>query len=147
MTRETAETLLSLLWRRSSPRSRRWQSTFQTTLPTWWVHYHLQQVQSGKLIIRLFNQTVYFFKYSIEISYILNTLFCLVSAANSCPSSPRGAGLSSYKMGRGLTADLINENSQSENDKEASGGDSPKVWDILIMRTVYLTDYVLFINM
>uniref|UniRef100_A0A671R8J6 Forkhead box protein K2 n=1 Tax=Sinocyclocheilus anshuiensis TaxID=1608454 RepID=A0A671R8J6_9TELE len=49
-----------------------------------------------------------------------------ISAANSCPSSPRGAGLSSYKMGRGLTADLINENSQSENDKEASGGDSPK---------------------
>ncbi len=33
-------------------------------------------------------------------------------------------------MGRGLTADLINENSQSENDKEASGGDSPKVWNI-----------------
>lgn len=49
-----------------------------------------------------------------------------LSAANSCPSSPRGAGLSSYKMGRGLTAELINENSQSENDKEASGGDSPK---------------------
>uniref|UniRef100_A0A672QYH6 Forkhead box protein K2 n=1 Tax=Sinocyclocheilus grahami TaxID=75366 RepID=A0A672QYH6_SINGR len=49
-----------------------------------------------------------------------------LSAANSCPSSPRGAGLSSYKMCRGLTADLINENSQSENDKEASGGDSPK---------------------
>ncbi|XP_051523417.1 forkhead box protein K2-like isoform X2 [Myxocyprinus asiaticus] len=49
-----------------------------------------------------------------------------ISAANSCPSSPRGAGLSSYRMGRGLTADLINENSQSENDKEASGGDSPK---------------------
>lgn len=49
-----------------------------------------------------------------------------ISAANSCPSSPRGAGLSSYKMGRGLTADLINENSQSENDKDASEGDSPK---------------------
>ncbi|XP_051969119.1 forkhead box protein K2-like [Xyrauchen texanus] len=49
-----------------------------------------------------------------------------ISAANSCPSSPRGAGLSSYKMGRGLTAELINENSQSENDKEASEGDSPK---------------------
>ncbi|NP_001184186.1 forkhead box protein K2 [Danio rerio] len=49
-----------------------------------------------------------------------------ISAANSCPSSPRGAGLSSYRMGRGLTAELINENSQSEIDKEASGGDSPK---------------------
>ncbi|XP_030629485.1 forkhead box protein K2 [Chanos chanos] len=49
-----------------------------------------------------------------------------ISAANSCPSSPRGAGLSSYRMGRGITADLIGDNSQSENDKEASGGDSPK---------------------
>ncbi|KAG1935626.1 forkhead box protein K2 [Pimephales promelas] len=49
-----------------------------------------------------------------------------LSAANSCPSSPRGAGLSSYKISRSLTAELINENSQSENDKEASGGDSPK---------------------
>lgn len=63
-------------------------------------------------------------------------MYLSVSAANSCPSSPRGAGLSSYKMGRGLTAELINENSQSENDKEASGGDSPKVWDILIMLTI-----------
>lgn len=53
------------------------------------------------------------------------TLF--YSAANSCPSSPRGAGLSSYRMGRGLTSDLIGDNSQSENDKEASGEDSPKV--------------------
>lgn len=49
------------------------------------------------------------------------------SAANSCPSSPRGAGLSSYRMGRVLTSDLIGDNSQSENDKEASEGDSPKV--------------------
>ncbi|KAM3860069.1 forkhead box protein K2-like [Diretmus argenteus] len=49
-----------------------------------------------------------------------------LSAANSCPSSPRGAGLSSYKMGRVLTSDLIGDNSQSENDKEASGEDSPK---------------------
>lgn len=52
-------------------------------------------------------------------------LFC--SAANSCPSSPRGAGLSSYRTGRALAADLIGDNSQSENDKEASGEDSPKV--------------------
>ncbi|XP_067100952.1 forkhead box protein K2 [Osmerus mordax] len=49
-----------------------------------------------------------------------------ISAANSCPSSPRGAGLSSYRMGRVLTSDLIGDNSQSENDKDASGGDSPK---------------------
>ncbi|KAG9350288.1 hypothetical protein JZ751_026642 [Albula glossodonta] len=51
-----------------------------------------------------------------------------ISAANSCPSSPRGAGSSGYRMGRVLTSDLqlIGDNSQSENDKEASGGDSPK---------------------
>lgn len=45
-------------------------------------------------------------------------------------------------MGRGLTADLINENSQSENDKEASGGDSPKVCVLLIT----LTNDVSFIS-
>ncbi|KAL2101025.1 hypothetical protein ACEWY4_002786 [Coilia grayii] len=51
-----------------------------------------------------------------------------ISAANSCPSSPRGAGSSGYKMGRITASDLqlIGDNSQSENDKEASGGDSPK---------------------
>ncbi|XP_023805321.1 forkhead box protein K2 [Oryzias latipes] len=49
-----------------------------------------------------------------------------LSAANSCPSSPRGAGLSSYRATRGLTSDLIVDNSQTENDKEASGEDSPK---------------------
>lgn len=51
-----------------------------------------------------------------------------ISAANSCPSSPRGAGLSSYRMGRGgLTTEFIGDNgSHSENDKDASGGDSPK---------------------
>ncbi|XP_040290816.1 forkhead box protein K2 isoform X2 [Bufo bufo] len=51
-----------------------------------------------------------------------------ISAANSCPSSPRGAGSSGYKMGRVIAADLhlMTDNSQLENDKEASGGDSPK---------------------
>ncbi|KAM4526239.1 forkhead box protein K2 [Fundulus diaphanus] len=48
-----------------------------------------------------------------------------ISAANSCPSSPRGAGLSSYRTGRVLASE-IGDNSQSENDKEASGEDSPK---------------------
>ncbi|TRY95746.1 hypothetical protein DNTS_022141 [Danionella cerebrum] len=50
-----------------------------------------------------------------------------ISAANSCPSSPRGAGSSGYRLGR-IVPDLqlMNENSQSENDKEASEGDSPK---------------------
>uniref|UniRef100_A0A8C2CJS4 Forkhead box protein K2 n=1 Tax=Cyprinus carpio TaxID=7962 RepID=A0A8C2CJS4_CYPCA len=50
-----------------------------------------------------------------------------ISAANSCPSSPRGAGSSGYRLGR-IVPDLqlMNENSQSENDKEASGEDSPK---------------------
>lgn len=68
----------------------------------------------------------------LVINFILATLFflCFPSAANSCPSSPRGAGLSSYRVGRGLTAELIGDNSQSENDKEASGGDSPKVWQL-----------------
>ncbi|KAJ8251751.1 hypothetical protein GJAV_G00225040 [Gymnothorax javanicus] len=52
-----------------------------------------------------------------------------ISAANSCPSSPRGAGASGYRMGRIMNSDLqlIGDHSQSENDKEASGGDSPKV--------------------
>ncbi|XP_061823004.2 forkhead box protein K2-like [Nerophis lumbriciformis] len=49
-----------------------------------------------------------------------------LSAANSCPSSPRGAGLSSYRNNRLLVSDLIADNSHSENDKEASGEDSPK---------------------
>ncbi|XP_063039503.1 forkhead box protein K2 [Engraulis encrasicolus] len=51
-----------------------------------------------------------------------------LSAANSCPSSPRGAGSSGYKIGRITASDLqlMGDNSQSENDKEASGGDSPK---------------------
>ncbi|KAM6904782.1 forkhead box protein K2 [Xenentodon cancila] len=53
-----------------------------------------------------------------------------ISAANSCPSSPRGAGSSGYRMsGRMVSSaelQLINDNSQPENDKETSGGDSPK---------------------
>ncbi|XP_069510627.1 forkhead box protein K2 isoform X2 [Ambystoma mexicanum] len=51
-----------------------------------------------------------------------------ISAANSCPSSPRGAGSSGYKMGRVIASDLqlMTDNIQSENDKETSGGDSPK---------------------
>ncbi|KAL0984042.1 hypothetical protein UPYG_G00136310 [Umbra pygmaea] len=53
------------------------------------------------------------------------TLSAANSCPNSCPSSPRGAGLSGYRMGRVLTADLINENSQTD-DRDGSGGDSPK---------------------
>ncbi|XP_029015338.1 forkhead box protein K2 [Betta splendens] len=53
-----------------------------------------------------------------------------ISAANSCPSSPRGAGSSGYRMGGRMVSSaelqLINDNSQPENDKEASEGDSPK---------------------
>ncbi|XP_069572165.1 forkhead box protein K2-like [Brachyistius frenatus] len=53
-----------------------------------------------------------------------------ISAANSCPSSPRGAGSSGYRMGGRMVSSaelqLMNDNSQPENDKEASGGDSPK---------------------
>lgn len=61
------------------------------------------------------------------------------SAANSCPSSPRGAGLSSYRTGRVLASDLIGDNSQSENDKEASGEDSPKVREGPRSRELLLT--------
>uniref|UniRef100_A0A672I088 Forkhead box protein K2 n=1 Tax=Salarias fasciatus TaxID=181472 RepID=A0A672I088_SALFA len=53
-----------------------------------------------------------------------------ISAANSCPSSPRGAGSSGFRMGGRMVSSaelqLISDNSQPENDKEASGGDSPK---------------------
>ncbi|XP_049600944.1 forkhead box protein K2 isoform X1 [Syngnathus scovelli] len=53
-----------------------------------------------------------------------------ISAANSCPSSPRGAGSSGYRMGGRMVSSaelqLINDNSQPENDKDASGEDSPK---------------------
>ncbi|XP_054616660.1 forkhead box protein K2 isoform X2 [Dunckerocampus dactyliophorus] len=53
-----------------------------------------------------------------------------ISAANSCPSSPRGAGSSGYRMGGRMVSSaelqLINDNSQPDNDKEASGEDSPK---------------------
>ncbi|XP_037666596.1 forkhead box protein K2 isoform X2 [Choloepus didactylus] len=51
-----------------------------------------------------------------------------ISAANSCPSSPRGAGSSGYKVGRVIPSDLslMADNSQPENEKETSGGDSPK---------------------
>ncbi|XP_024409582.3 forkhead box protein K2 isoform X1 [Desmodus rotundus] len=51
-----------------------------------------------------------------------------ISAANSCPSSPRGAGSSGYKMGRVMPSDLslMADNSQPESEKDASGGDSPK---------------------
>uniref|UniRef100_H3D127 Forkhead box protein K2 n=1 Tax=Tetraodon nigroviridis TaxID=99883 RepID=H3D127_TETNG len=53
-----------------------------------------------------------------------------ISAANSCPSSPRGAGSSGYRMaGRVVSSaelQLLSDNSQPDNDKDASGGDSPK---------------------
>ncbi|XP_006869677.1 PREDICTED: forkhead box protein K2, partial [Chrysochloris asiatica] len=51
-----------------------------------------------------------------------------ISAANSCPSSPRGAGSSGYKVSRVIPSDLslMADTTQPENEKEASGGDSPK---------------------
>uniref|UniRef100_A0A3Q2QDI1 Forkhead box K2a n=1 Tax=Fundulus heteroclitus TaxID=8078 RepID=A0A3Q2QDI1_FUNHE len=60
-----------------------------------------------------------------------------ISAANSCPSSPRGAGLSSYRTGRVLASEIIGDNSQSENDKEASGEDSPKVRELVERRLLF----------
>lgn len=70
--------------------------------------------------------------FASAVSLHITVLYSLLSsAANSCPSSPRGAGLSGYRMGGRMVSSaelqLINDNSQSENDKEASGGDSPKV--------------------
>ncbi|KAK7938784.1 hypothetical protein WMY93_002110 [Mugilogobius chulae] len=51
-------------------------------------------------------------------------------AANSCPSSPRGAGSSGYRLGNRMMSSaelqLINDNSQPEHDKDNSGEDSPK---------------------
>lgn len=70
----------------------------------------------------------------------MNFTFFFCSAANSCPSSPRGAGLSSYRTGRALASDLIGDNSQSENDKEASGEDSPKVRGSAVVVAVRCTD-------
>lgn len=65
------------------------------------------------------------------VSWQLTSFLFLYSAANSCPSSPRGAGSSGYRMGGRMVSSaelqLINDNSQPENDKEASEGDSPKV--------------------
>ncbi|XP_048102772.1 forkhead box protein K2-like [Alosa alosa] len=51
-----------------------------------------------------------------------------ISSADSCPVRPvRAPGSPGYKMGRITASDLqLIDNSQSENDKEASGGDSPK---------------------
>lgn len=74
----------------------------------------------------------------------------LSSAANSCPSSPRGAGLSGYRMGGRMVSSaelqLINDNSQSENDKEASGGDSPKVRLLPVVSSKYITLAVVYKN-
>ncbi|XP_055008655.1 forkhead box protein K2-like [Boleophthalmus pectinirostris] len=54
-----------------------------------------------------------------------------ISAANSCPSSPRGAGSSGYRLGSRMVSSaelqLINDNSQPEHEKDNSGGDSPKL--------------------
>ncbi|CAL1587534.1 unnamed protein product [Knipowitschia caucasica] len=53
-----------------------------------------------------------------------------ISAANSCPSSPRGAGSSGFRLGSRMVSSaelqLINDNSQPEHDKDNSGEDSPK---------------------
>lgn len=73
------------------------------------------------------------------IMHFLSSLFllnCFQSAANSCPSSPRGAGLSSYRTGR-VASDFIGDNSQSENDKDASGEESPKVRKSNVIGTLF----------
>lgn len=114
----------------SNPKFPHWPSTFRTS-PTSWAHCLHPLARSGESGFLLFCS-----KRHIQMSNANNFAAFLYwsmwynrfhSAANSCPSSPRGAGLSSYRTGRALAADLIGDNSQSENDKEASGEDSPKV--------------------
>lgn len=46
-TRRIRRTPQSHPWKPSSPRSLPWPSTFQITLPTWWVLFPLPQGQSG----------------------------------------------------------------------------------------------------
>ncbi|XP_035259593.1 forkhead box protein K1-like isoform X2 [Anguilla anguilla] len=54
-----------------------------------------------------------------------------ISVPNSCPVSPRGAGSSGYRFGRNITSDLqlaaeFAAKAVSEQQADASGGDSPK---------------------
>lgn len=54
------------------------------------------------------------------------------SVPNSCPASPRGAGASSYRFVQNVTSDLqlaaeFAAKAASEQQADASGGDSPKV--------------------
>lgn len=56
----------------------------------------------------------------------------LRSVPNSCPASPRGAGSSSYRFVQNVTSDLqlaaeFAAKAASEQQADASGGDSPKV--------------------
>lgn len=58
--------------------------------------------------------------------------FCLSSVPNSCPASPRGAGSSGYRFVHNITSDLqlaaeYAAKAASEQQADASGGDSPKV--------------------
>lgn len=89
--------------------------------------------------------------FASAVSLHITVLYSLLSsAANSCPSSPRGAGLSGYRMGGRMVSSaelqLINDNSQSENDKEASGGDSPKVRLLPVVSSKYITLAVVYKN-
>lgn len=56
----------------------------------------------------------------------------LRSVPNSCPASPRGAGSSGYRFVQNVTSDLqlaaeFAAKAASEQQADASGGDSPKV--------------------
>lgn len=110
---------------------RKWRQVEHTTYIKYGDHLSVLSETKLKLLIKLVvapqicvrrrRLTVFFFFLSL----------CFCSAANSCPSSPRGAGSSSYRMGGRMVSSaelqLLNDNSQPENDKDASGGDSPKV--------------------
>lgn len=77
----------------------------------------------------------------------------LPSVPNSCPASPRGAGSSGYRYGRNITSDLqlaaeYAAKAVSEQRKEVSGGDSPKVSHSLQIHSltfVFFTLLVIFV--
>lgn len=62
----------------------------------------------------------------------LGRVLSLHSVPNSCPASPRGAGSSGYRFVQNVTSDLqlaaeFAAKAASEQQADASGGDSPKV--------------------
>lgn len=68
----------------------------------------------------------------VTTGFFFGFFFCLSSVPNSCPASPRGAGSSGYRFVHNITSDLqlaaeYAAKAASEQQADASGGDSPKV--------------------